>query len=403
MSPRIAIGLIVLVACGAGVGVLKSSAMAAAFSPPSRRAIQGPPAPPSREAVTAGGYIYISTIKPATSSTEIAAQTRSVLAQLKTTLEANGSSLEQLCSVQVALKRASDFADMNTAYAEAFAVPAPAVLSLPARTTFVSWLRGDTLIEISAVALPNGAYREAMQPATWAKNPRPYSYIIKTDDLVFFSGLVARRGSDDTIVKGTVKQQMQTVLDNAGSLLETAGLTYDDIVAARVYLASPYDFQDMNEIYGDYFQKDAPARATAVADLMNLDSSVEITFTASRQPKTVIGGQAANGLPVSLAVQAGPRVWLSAVIGDTEKHAGKVLEQTQDAFEHLRSTLALAKLNFSDVVDTTVYMRDTFELPAVDTVFRAIFPKDPPARTLTGARLVIEPGLVEILATAVKR
>jgi len=352
---------------------------------------------PFRPVVTAGGYIYVSGIKPAMPLTEIGVQTASVFAQLKTLLEANNSSLGQLCSVQVSLKSASDFAAMNTAYAQVFGA-AP-----PTRTTFVAWLRGSTLIEISAVAVLNGAYREALQPVGWAKSPRPYSYIIKTDDLVFFSGLVSRRGTDDATVPGTVKTQTQTILDNAGTLLETAGLTYDDVVASKVYITSPYDFQDMNDIYASYFPKNAPARGTAVVELMSVDASVEITMLASRQPKTVIGGQAANGLPVSLGMQAGPRVWLSAVIGDTDKHAGKVAEQTRDAFEHLHSTLKLAGLGFSDVVETTVYMRDTFELPALDTVFREIFPKNPPARSVSGARLVVEPGLVEILATAVRK
>jgi 2-iminobutanoate/2-iminopropanoate deaminase len=164
-----------------------------------------------------------------------------------------------------------------------------------------------------------------------------------------------------------------------------------------------YDFQDMNEAYAGYFGKDAPARATAVVDLMSIDSIVEITMIASRQPKTVIGGQAANGLPVSLAIQAGPRVWLSAVIGDTDKHAKDVTGQARDAFGHLRSTLALAGLDFSDIVDTNVYLRDPFELSKIDAVFKEVFPKDPPARTATGARMVIEPALVEVLATAVKR
>jgi 2-iminobutanoate/2-iminopropanoate deaminase len=359
--------------------------------------VQNPPEAPFRQAVTAGGYIYVSGIKPEAGAADVAAQTKSVLAQLKASLEANHSSMSQLCSVQVALKHASDFADMNAAYAGMIGD------TPPTRTTFVSWMRGNDLIEISAVALPVGANREAMQPAKWAKNTRPYSYIIKTDDLVFFSGLLSRRGTDDSVVKGNVATQTQTVLDNAGTLLETAGLTYDDVVAARVYITSPYDFQDMNDVYGAYFPKAAPARATAVVELMGTDANVEITMLASRQPKSVIGGQAANGLPVSLAIQAGPRVWLSAVIGDTDKHPKDVAAQTRDAFDHFRTTLGLAGLSLDDIVDTTVYMPDTFELPKVDDVFRAIFPKNPPARAVAATRLVVEPALIEMLATAVRR
>ena len=352
--------------------------------------------PVIRPAVTAGGYVYISTIRPSITTEDIAAQTRDVVAQLKATLEASGSSIEQLCHVQVALKRSEDFAAMNVAYADVIG-PNP-----PARTTVVSWLRGSTLIEISAVAVPNGAYREVEDPDGWAKNTRPYSYIVKTEDLVFFAGLLSRKGSDDSVVKGNIKTQTMTILDNVGTLLETVELTYDDIVSARVFLSSPYDFPDMNAIYGGYFPTAPPARATAVAELMNVDNIVEISMIASRRPKTVIGGQAANGFPVSLAVAEGPRVWMSAVIGDTDKHT-KVGDQTRDAFVHLKTTLAEAGLGLGDLVDTAVYMRDTFEMPEVDKVYRELFPANPPSRNSLGTRLVVDPALIEVLALAVRK
>jgi 2-iminobutanoate/2-iminopropanoate deaminase len=91
------------------------------------------------------------------------------------------------------------------------------------------------------------------------------------------------------------------------------------------------------------------------------------------------------------------------VIGDTEKHPKDAAEQTRDIFARMQNTLNLAGLKYSDVVDTTVYLRDSSEWPKIDTVFREIFPQDPPARNSTGARLVVEPGMVEVLLTAIKR
>jgi 2-iminobutanoate/2-iminopropanoate deaminase len=183
--------------------------------------------PAFRPAVTAAGYVYVSTLRAAPDVPEdVAAQTQSVFAQLRTILEANQSSMGQLCSVTVSLKRVADFAAMNAAYAAAFSSVSS---GLPARTTLVGWLPGKTLIEVSAIAVPNGATREALHPAGWAKSPRPYSYIIKTDDLVFFSGLISRRGADDAVVAGSVKVQAETILDNVGTLLETADLAYEDI------------------------------------------------------------------------------------------------------------------------------------------------------------------------------
>lgn len=362
-----------------------------------------------RQAVVAAGYVYVSTIRPrdVSDASTIATQTADVFAQLKGILEASGSSMGQLCSVNVSLRSAADFTGMNDAYRAAFAPAdpapaAPAAPGAPARTTIVAWMPSNTKIEITATALPNGARREALQPSQWGKNPRPYSYIVKTDDLVFFSGLISRRGVDDVAVPGTVGTQMNTILDNAATLLETAGLTFDDIVAARVYLTSPYDFEEMNEVYGQTFATDAPARATAVVDLMSPDASVEVTFIASQQPKTVIGGRAA-GIPASAAVQAGPRVWLSGVIGDTEKHPKDSAAQMRDVFARMQHTMNLAGVKYSDVVDTTVYLRDWSEWPKIDAVYREIFPTNPPARNSTAARLVVEPGLVEVLLTAIKK
>lgn len=355
--------------------------------------------PAYRPAVVAAGYVYVSTIRPkdTSDSSTITTQTADVFQQLKHTLESNGSSMGQLCSVNVSVRSAADFAAMNDAYRAVFAELVP-----PARTTIVAWMPGNARIEITAIAVPNGARRETMGPAKWAKNPRPYSYIVKTDDLVFFSGLISRRGVDDSAVTGTVKVQMNTILDNAGTLLETAGLTFDDIVATRVYLTSPYDFEEMNEVYGETFAAEPPARATAVVDLMSVDANVEVTFIASQQPKKVIGG-ALPGIPVSAAVQAGPRVWLSGVIGDTDKHPKDVAAQTRDIFTRMQNTMNLEGVKYSDVVDTTVYLRDWSEWPKVDAVFREIFPANPPSRNSTAARLVVEPGLVEVLLTAIKK
>lgn len=354
-----------------------------------------------RPAVVAEGYVYVSTIRPkdVSDASTIATQTADVFAQLKQALEAAGSSMGQLCAVNVSVRSAADFAAMNDAYRAVFAATSAAP---PARTTIVAWMPSNTRIEITATALPNGARREVMQPAKWGKNPRPYSYIVKTDDLVFFSGLISRRGVDDAVVAGPVRTQMDTILDNAGTLLETAGLTFDDIVAARVYLTSPYDFEEMNEVYGQTFADQPPARATAVVDLMSTDANVEVTFIASQREKKVIGGAIA-GIPVSAAVQAGPRVWLSGVIGDTEKHPKDVEAQTRDIFTRMQTTMKMAGITNADVVDSTVYLRDWSDWPKVDAVYREVFPSNPPVRDSTAARLVVEPGLVEVLLTAIKK
>lgn len=258
-----------------------------------------------------------------------------------------------------------------------------------------------TLIEISAIAVPSGASRQTLQPASWAKSPRPYSYIVRAGDLVFLSGLESRRGSDDAVLRGSVAVQTRTILDNAGTLLRTAGLTYSDVVAARVFLADDLDFEAMNTEYRRRFATQPPARATAITGLFGNDALVEIALIASTLPKEVIGPAVTPTLPVSTGVRAGPRVFLSGVTGTSDTNAEDATGQASEALGHLAHALALVGLSPSDVVDTTLYLPHLADSQAIDTIYGAFFGPQPPTRTVVGTRLVSHTGLVEIMATAV--
>ena len=65
----------------------------------------------------------------------------------------------------------------------------------------------DALVEISMVAVPQGAERVVIHPPDWIKSPNPYSYAIRTGDTVFLSGLVSRNGRDNSVVTGDVNAQ----------------------------------------------------------------------------------------------------------------------------------------------------------------------------------------------------
>ncbi|HXT69509.1 MAG TPA: RidA family protein [Vicinamibacterales bacterium] len=353
-------------------------------------------------AVKAGGLIFVSAVTGTSADgkvvgPDIASQTKQAIERLSGVLNAAGSSLAQAVSVNVYLKRASDFEGLNAAYRQSFADKPPV------RTTVVTDLGPDRLIALSAVAVPAGAARETLHPAGWVKSPRPYSYIVRAGGLVFLSGLVSRRGTDDTAVPGSVSLQTKTILDNAGVLLKTAGLSYSDVVAARVYLTDDSLFEQMNDTYRTYFMEEPPARATAVTELMGADSFVEITLIASESGKQVLGPAVSPSLPLSTAVRAGDLLFLSGVLGNTEANASDLAAQTREVFTRIRRTLDGAGVSFSHVVDNIVYLNDMWQQRHVDGVSREVFPHDPPARTIVGARLVARSALVEMMMTAAGR
>ena len=353
-------------------------------------------------AIVAGGFVFVSgVIAPGESGRldglDIQAQTRQALEQLKRRLEAAGSSLAQAVSMSVYLKRAADFTAMNDVYREFFAERAPT------RTTVVTEVRDGALIEVSAIAVPVGVERETLHPAGWMKSPRPYSYIVRANGLVFLSGLISRRGTDDKPVLGPVGVQVKTILDNAGTLLKTAGLSYDNVVAAKVFLTDDTFFEAMNDEYRKYFTETPPARATAVTGLVGSDSVAEITIIASTGEKQVFGPSVSPSLPLSSAVRAGNLVFLSGVLGNTATNGGDVAAQTKEIFARIDRTLAAAGLGFSDVVDNLVYLPDLWHRKQLDEIQRLIFPSDPPTRTLVGAKLVARPAVIEMMMIAAAR
>jgi 2-iminobutanoate/2-iminopropanoate deaminase len=352
-------------------------------------------------AVVAGGLVFVSGLTGTDDtgqlvSTEVDGQTRRALARLQQMLGAAGSSLGQAMSVTVYLARAADFDAMNAVYRGVFDVDPPT------RTTVVADLADGALVQISAIAVPNGAPRQVFLPKGWIKSPRPYSYVVKSGDLVFLSGLLSRKGTDDSAVPGTTDVQVKTILDNAGTLLKTVGLSYEDVVAARVFLTDDGFFDDMNGRYRRYFPVEPPARATAITRLTTPGMVVEMTLVAWAGEKQVLGPRVSPSLPISAAVRAGNLVFLSGALDDTGENAGDIVKQTHETFTRIGRTLTASGLAWRDVVDTTAYLPDLRHLPALDEVFREFFPSAPPARTAAGANLVQRTGMVEVMLTAVK-
>ena len=359
------------------------------------------PAPvgPYSVAVKSDGLIFVSGMLSQDDSgalvgSDVGAQTKRILERMRAVVEASGSSLEQAVAVTVYLKSASDFAAMNDVYR----VHWPR--DPPTRTTVITDLLLGALVEISMVAVPNGALRSVIHPVGWMKSPNPYSYAIKTGDTLFLSGLVPRNGADNSLIGGDITVQTKAVMENAGALLHAAGMDYSNIVSARVYLPDASVFPQMNATYGGYFKKDAPARATVKAGLAGKDYAVEMTFVASSLPRTPIAPHAT--LPLSAAVHVGNRLYLSGVLGNSADNAGNATAQTKEVLARIAKTLESAGYRPSDVVDSLVYLTDLSQFQAMNGEYRAFFGKDFPARATVGTGLVAPGAVVEIMMVAAK-
>jgi reactive intermediate/imine deaminase len=363
---------------------------------------------PFSGAVKAGGLVYVSgTIALDASGTttgDIKAQTARTLDQVAATLKAAGSSMPMAASVMVYLKNASDFAAMNDVY-KTYWPKDP-----PTRTTVVAPLaRPEALVEISMIAIPNGGERRVVHPADWMRSPNPYSYGIQTGQTLFLSGLISRNGRDNTVVKGDIAAQTKTVLDNGSAILKEAGMSYGDVVSARVFLPDASTFQQMNATYRPYFPAAPPARATVKAALTGADYLVEIAMVAVKDAaRSAVATPNADGTPaapnpnLSAAIRAGNRLFVSGTLGSTAANKGDVKAQTAESLARIGRTLKAAGFEWSQVVEGMVYLTDIAQFNDMNASYRATFAKDFPARTTIQSGLMGADANVEIMVVAVK-
>ncbi len=110
----------------------------------------------------------------------------------------------------------------------------------------------------------------------------PYSIAAEAGGLVFLSGQVAINPETNAPMPGGTAEQTRRVMDNIGLILSDLGLSRADIVKTTVYLADIQDFPLFNDIYGEYFDDDPPARTTIQAGALPGGYAVEIEVIAAR-------------------------------------------------------------------------------------------------------------------------
>ena len=108
----------------------------------------------------------------------------------------------------------------------------------------------------------------------------PYSQAVKARGLVFVSGQLPMDPSSGKMVKSGIEDETKLVLENLKAILEMAGSSLGEVVKTTVFIADMSDFAKMNAIYGQYFTKDFPARATVEVSVLAKGANIEIEAIA---------------------------------------------------------------------------------------------------------------------------
>jgi len=114
----------------------------------------------------------------------------------------------------------------------------------------------------------------------------PYSQgIVARGSLLFTAGQIALDPKTGQLLEGDIKAQTRQVLKNLQAIVEQAHATLQNVVKTTVFLKDMNEFAGMNEVYGEFFKDNPPARSTVEVSRLPREVKVEIEAIAVVEDK----------------------------------------------------------------------------------------------------------------------
>ena len=104
----------------------------------------------------------------------------------------------------------------------------------------------------------------------------PYSHAVRAGGLLFCSGQVALHPESGELVGDTAPDQARQCLENLKVVAAAGGATLEDAVRITIYMTDMEQFNAVNEVYGDFFGGDFPARVTIGVSALPKGGQVEM-------------------------------------------------------------------------------------------------------------------------------
>ncbi len=110
----------------------------------------------------------------------------------------------------------------------------------------------------------------------------PYSPWRRAGDLVVISGQLGVVTGEDgpTLVGGGAADQLRQALDNARHVLAQAGVTFDQVVKATLFMLDMKEFAACNEVWVEAFDAPRPTRSAIAVHQLPLGALAEVELWA---------------------------------------------------------------------------------------------------------------------------
>lgn len=110
----------------------------------------------------------------------------------------------------------------------------------------------------------------------------PYSQAVWAGDLLYTSGQVALIPESGELDNSDIESETHRVMKNLQALLTEAGLSFDHVIKATIFIKDMNDFSKINGVYSSYLNQPYPARETVEVARLPKDARIEISIVAKK-------------------------------------------------------------------------------------------------------------------------
>ncbi len=108
----------------------------------------------------------------------------------------------------------------------------------------------------------------------------PYSQATVHNGIVYCSGQIGLVPGSSNFTGDSVEEQAKQVMKNLEAVLDEAGSGFDKVLKCSIFLADMNNFGQVNEIYGNCFSENPPARETVAVKTLPKNCKVEVSCMA---------------------------------------------------------------------------------------------------------------------------
>ena len=110
----------------------------------------------------------------------------------------------------------------------------------------------------------------------------PYSQAVNYNGLIIASGQIGINPKTGILINHSIESELNQIFENIDALLLASNLKRENILKCSIFLKNMDDFNEVNEIYSQFFEKPYPSRETVEVSRLPKDANIEISFIAGK-------------------------------------------------------------------------------------------------------------------------